>query len=286
MDPVLAWSIGSTLFSGWMGKRSQDKQAAEANKYRELQYGYDKELYKMGNKKLDADWAFAYETYELQKANEEKIAQYTDAMNLKRYNYDLKIVKAQNESNKKAFQKSEQLYHSQLGFNNAAANAAHEDALIKQREFKQETIFKNSDAIVRAIEEKGKLAVTMQAGGSSAKAAQALLAAKGKNEALLAESLLSSNISTMQTLRTIARDKYGADLAAFANKMLEPGIVPDPIKPLPTPVADFQAPRPLEDFDYGPEPIKGVKTVGGSWLSVASSAIKGIADYKMAEKFG
>ena len=277
-DPVTAGLIiGSSLFSGFMGKRSQDKQAAEANKYRELQYGYDKELYKMGNEKLDADWAFAYETYELQKANEEKIAQYTDAMNLKRYNYDLKIVKAQNESNKKAFQKSEQLYHSQLGFNNAAANAAHEDALIKQREIKQEIAFKNGDAIVKAIEEKGKLAVTMQAGGSSAKAAQALLAARGKNEAMLAESLLSSNISTIQTLKTIARDKYGADLAAYANKMLEPGIVPDPIKPLPTPVADFQAPRPLEDFDYGPEPIKGVKAVGGSWLSVASSALSGVA---------
>ena len=277
-DPVTAGLIiGSSLFSGFMGKRSQDKQAAEANKYRELQYGYDKELYKMGNEKLDADWAFAYETYELQKANEEKIAQYTDAMNLKRYNYDLKIVKAQNESNKKAFQKSEQLYHSQLGFNNAAANAAHEDALIKQREIKQEIAFKNGDAIVKAIEEKGKLAVTMQAGGSSAKAAQALLAARGKNEAMLAESLVSSNISTIQTLKTIARDKYGADLAAYANKMLEPGIVPDPVQPLPTPVADFQAPRPLEDFDYGPEPIKGVKAVGGSWLSVASSALSGVA---------
>ena len=96
-------TIGATLLSGFFGKKSSDKQASEANKYRELQYGYDKELYRMGNEKLDADWAFAYETYELQKANEEKIAQYTDAMNLKRYNYDLKIVKAQNESNKKAF---------------------------------------------------------------------------------------------------------------------------------------------------------------------------------------
>jgi len=270
-------SLGASVVGSIFGKNKEDKQAAEANKYRELQYGYDKELYKMGNEKLDADWAFAYETYELQKANEEKIAEYTDAMNLKRYNYDLKIVKAQNESNKKAFQKSEQLYHSQLGFNNAAANAAHEDALIKQREIKQEIAFKNGDAIVKAIEEKGKLAVTMQAGGSSAKAAQALLAARGKNEAMLAESLVSSNISTIQTLKTIARDKYGADLAAYANKMLEPGIVPDPIKPLPTPVADFQAPRPLEDFDYGPEPIKGVKAVGGSWLNVASSALSGVA---------
>ena len=277
--------IGSSLISGYSNKKSADKQANEANKYRELQYGYDNELYKMGNEKLDADWAFAYETYELQKSNEEKIAAYSDAMNLKRYNYDLKIVKAQNESNKKAFQKSEQLYHSQLGFNNAAANAAHEDALIKQREIKQEIAFKNGDAIVKAIEEKGKLAVTMQSGGSSAKAAQALLASRGRNEAMLAESLYSSKISTIQTLKTIARDKYGADLAAFANKMLEPGIVPDPIAPLPTPVADFQAPRPLSEFDYGPAPIKGVKSVGGSWLSVASSALSGVASAAKADLF-
>ena len=84
-------------------------------------------------------------------------------------------------------------------------------------------------------------------------------------------------------LKSISRDKYGADLAAFANKMIKPGIVPDPIKPLAEPVAEFQPPRPLEDYDYGIAPIKGAKAVGGSWLSVASSAVGTIAGIGMSD---
>ena len=84
-------------------------------------------------------------------------------------------------------------------------------------------------------------------------------------------------------LKSISRDKYGADLAAFANKMIKPGTVPDPIKPLQTPVAEFQPPRALEDYDFGVAPIKGAKAHGGSWLSVASSAVSGVASAGMSK---
>tara|TARA_R100001443_G_C3356092_1_gene177986 strand:- start:1572 stop:2447 length:876 start_codon:yes stop_codon:yes gene_type:complete len=269
--------IGSSVLSGYSNKRSQDKQADAANDQREKQFEYDNELYAMGTDKLKADYAFAYETYELRKKNEEKLAKYTDESNTRRYNYDLKIVKSQNEANKKAYQKSEFLYGQQLNFNRMAADDAAEEALVKQQEINQEVAFQNEDAIIKSIEAQGQLAVISQSGASSAKAAQSLVAAKGRNEAQLIESLFSANRSTYMTLKSISRDKYGADLAAFANKMLEPGVVPDPLKPIPTPIADFQPPRALEEYDFGPEPIKGAKAVGGSWLSVAASAVSGVA---------
>jgi len=279
--PILA--AGASVFGAYSNKRAQDKAAKTQNEYTQRQFEYDTEMWEMGKEKLSADWEFAYDTYELRKKNEQKIADYTDAMNLRRYNYDLKIVKAQNESNKQAFAKSEHLYSQQLNFNTMAANDAAEEALIKQQEINQEIAFSNTDSIIKSIEAHGELAVTSQAGGSASKQAQALLAAKGRNEAQLSESLFSANRSTYMALKSISRDKYGADLAAFANKMIKPGTVPDPIKPIATPVAEFQPPRALQDYDFGTAPIKGAKAQGGSWLSVASSAVGSIAKIGMSD---
>ena len=284
--PWGAIQAGAAIFGAFSSKRSADKAAKQQNEYVQRQFEYDTEMWEMGKEKLAADWEFAYDTYELRKKNEQKIADYTDAMNLRRYNYDLKIVKAQNEANKKAFAKSEYLYGQQLNFNQMAAADAAEEALIKQQEINQEIAFQNTDSIVKSIEAHGELAATSQAGGSASKQAQALLAAKGRNEAQLSESLFSANRSTYMALKSISRDKYGADLAAFANKMIKPGLVPDPVKPLPTPVAEFQPPRPLEDYDFGVAPIKGAKAVGGSWLSVASSAIGSVAKIGLEQGWG
>ena len=279
--PILA--AGASVFGAYSNKRAQDKAAKTQNEYTQRQFEYDTEMWEMGKEKLSADWEFAYDTYELRKKNEQKIADYTDAMNLRRYNYDLKIVKAQNESNKQAFAKSEHLYSQQLNFNTMAANDAAEEALIKQQEINQEIAFSNTDSIIKSIEAHGELAATSQSGGSASKQAQALLAAKGRNEAQLSESLFSANRSTYMALKSISRDKYGADLAAFANKMIKPGTVPDPIKPIATPVAEFQPPRALQDYDFGTAPIKGAKAQGGSWLSVASSAVGSIAKIGMSD---
>ena len=282
--PIIA--AGAAVFGAVSNKMSADKAARTQNEYTQRQFEYDTEMWEMGKEKLAADWEFAYDTYELRRKNEQKIADYTNAMNLRRYNYDLKIVKAQNESNKQAFAKSQHLYSQQLNFNTMAANDAAEEALIKQQEINQDIAFQNTDSIVKSIEAHGELAATSQSGGSASKQAQALLAAKGRNEAQLSESLFSANRSTYMALKSISRDKYGADLAAFANKMIKPGIVPDPIKPLPTPVAEFQPPRPLEDYDFGVAPIKGAKAQGGSWLSVASSAVSSIATTGMKQNWG
>ena len=280
--PIIA--AGAAVFSAYSNKKAQDKAAKTQNEYVQRQFEYDTEMWNMGKDKLAADWAFAYDTYELRKANEQKIADYTDAMNLRRYNYDLKIVQTQNAANQKAFAKSEYLYGQQLNFNKQAAEHASQEALIKQQEINQEIAFSNEDSIIKSIEAQGNLAATAQSGRSASKQAQALLAAKGRNEAQLSESLVSSNRSTYMSLKSIARDKYGADLAAFANKMIKPGTVPDPIKPLATPVAEFQPPRALEDYDFGVAPIKGAKAHGGSWLSVASSAVGSIAGIGMSEQ--
>jgi hypothetical protein len=39
--------------------------------------------------------------------------------------------------------------------------------------------------------------------------------------------------------------------------MLDPGVLPEPIKPFATPMAEYLYPREIQDFDFGPEPVKG-----------------------------
>ena len=279
--PWAAVAAGATIFGAVSNKRAQDKAASNQNEYTQRQYEYDTDMWEMGKEKLKANYDFAYETYELQKRNDQKTADYINEKNLRKYNYDLKIVKAQNEANKKAFAKSENIYNQQLNFNNMAAADAAEEAVVKQHEINQDIAFKNEDAIIKSIEAQGQLAVTAQSGGSAMKAYQSLIASRGRNEAQLAESLFSSIGETKRALRTISRDKYGADLAAFANKMLQPGVIPDPIDPVDAPLTEWQPPRALIDADFGVAPIKGAKAQGGSWLAVASTAVGSIAKANM-----
>jgi len=275
--PWMAVAAVSSVVGAVSNKRSQDKAASNQNEYTQRQYEYDTDMWEMGKEKLRANYDFAYETYELQKRNDQKTSDYINEKNLRRYNYDLKIVKAQNEANKQAFAKSENIYNQQLNFNNMAAAAAAEEAVIKQKEINQEIAFNNEDAIIKSIEAQGQLAVTAQSGGSAMKAYQNILASRGRNEAQLAESLFSSIGETKRALKTISRDKYGADLAAFANKMLEPGIIPDPIDPVDAPLTEWQPPRALIDADFGVAPVKGARAQGGSWLATASSAVSSVA---------
>ncbi len=280
------WVAAGAAVAGAIGnKRSQDKAARNQNEHTQRQYEYDTDMWEMGKEKLRANYDFAYETYEIQKRNDQKTADYINEKNLRRYNYDLQIVKAQNEANKRAFAKSENIYKQQLNFNNMAAADAAEEARVKQHEINQDIAFKNEDAIIKSIEAKGQLAVTAQSGGSAMKAYQNLIASRGRNEAQLAESLFSSIGETKRALRTISRDKYGADLAAFANKMLEPGLIPDPVKPVDAPLTEWQPPRALIDADFGVAPIKGAKAQGGSWLATASTAVSKIASVGMENGF-
>ena len=72
-----------------------------------------------------------------------------------------------------------------------------------------------------------------------------------------------------------------------AGRMLEPSRGIAPLKPLATPLADYEMPRALQEFDFGPKPIEGVATTQvpsfGSTLVNAAGA--GFSAYSTA-KFG
>ena len=60
--------------------------------------------------------------------------------------------------------------------------------------------------------------------------------------------------------------------------MLDPGILPMPIEPLPTPHATFIYPRVYQDYDFGPRPVLGAMASPGAAASQAwGTSISGIA---------
>ena len=132
--------------------------------------------------------------------------------------------------------------------------------------------------ILRVFKNEGRLRARGASGRSASKSVQATMADYGRQMAMLDETIDSAGRNTRAVLEDIIRDKTSADLTAFASKMLDPGVLPMPLKQRPIPVAEFSLPRILEDYDFGPQPVKGAMASPGAAASMAwGSAIGGIA---------
>ena len=205
---------------------------------------YDMPAWQMSKDKLTADVDHIIKGIELKQANEIKFRDFQHQNNLRAYHQQLKIRTFQHEQQKRLFQKSEHLY-------GQSVQQAHEQAAIQRQETKQSFAFQNEDRIIESINRKGELAVTSQTGRSAVKAAQAELYDQGRQVAIMTESLISADRNTRMGLRDFLRK-------ADAQRMLRPEAPPEPLKPIKAPLHDYQLPRALEDFDFGPKPIQGV----------------------------
>mgnify|MGYP003327542819 CR=1 FL=1 len=100
----------------------------------------------------------------------------------------------------------------------------------------------------------------------------------GRQVAQLNEAFSGAGRNTQAVLREIATDKASADLAAEAQRMLDPGVLPMPVQPLPTPRATWQLPRALGEYDFGPQPVAGAYVSPSAAANqVWGSVIPGIA---------
>ena len=274
--PFAAQGI-SSIFSGIAGQAEADAQ----NKALDAQYKQSLQAWQFGRKRLKADYRHSVKQWNLEKQNQELLASWKDQTNLQNYQQELKIQDFEYASQMKQYAKSQQIFKQQLTFNQMAQSAANEAEYRKLEDSMKELAFQNQDIIIRALQSEGAAAIKGQQGRSADKGEQAEFAALGRNQAILAESLLSAKADTATALRKIANDRYGADLAAEANRMLMPDRMPRPPKPLTTPRVEFLKPRRPKRFDFGPKPIRGAAaSSAGSWLNAAGSigevAVKGI----------
>jgi hypothetical protein len=258
----------SSLFGAAAGQAEADAQ----NRALDAQYKQSLQAWQFGKKRIKADYRHSIKQWNLEKQNQETLASWKDQTNLQNYQQELKIQDFEYASQMKQYAKSQQIFKQQLTFNQMAQSAANEAEYRKLEDSMKEMAFQNQDIIIRALQSEGAAAVKGQQGRSADKGEQAEFASFGRNQAILAESLLSAKADTATALRKIANDRYGADLAAEANRMLTPDRMPAPPKPLTTPRIDFLEPRKPKRYDFGPRPTRGaMASSAGSWINAVGS---------------
>ena len=265
---TFAMQGAQALFGGLTGQAEADAQ----NRAIDAQFKQNLQSWQYGKKRIKADWRQDTKQWRLNQKNEETLASWKDATNLQNWQQELRIQDFEFASQMKQYAKSEQIFKQQLTFNQMAQAAANEAEYRKLEDSMKEIAFQNQDIVIRALQSEGAAAVKGQQGRSAEKGEQAEFAALGRNQAILAESLLSAKADTGAALRKIANDRFGADLAAEANRMLRPDRLPAPPKPLTTPRAEFLKPRKPKKFDFGPRPTKGaMASSAGAWLGAGAN---------------
>ena len=249
--------LGLQLYSGRKQQKAAEGAAETQNEATEAQYQYDKEAWEMAKQSAIAKRNYAVEEIEQRARQEGLIAAHKDAANLRTYNYNLQIRDREQDLNDRMYAKSEDIFFNQLGINADNERSARMDERRQLREIETENRYQKNDAYLEAIEAEGAIRARGQTGRSIDKAKSVAALKASTAMSLLDLSLDNATTASQSALQAIGRERTVQDLNAYAAKMLDPGVLPEPIAPLPTPQATFLYPRVFEDYDFGPEPIRG-----------------------------
>ena len=253
--PIIGGAIG--LF-GASKSASAAKQAAQTqNEASESQYQYDMQAWEMQKQAAIADREFAVQEIQAKAEQEGQIAAYKDATNLRTYNYNLQIRNMEQDTNERMYEKSDNIYLGQTTMNRLEEQASLNDEQRKLKEIRAENLYEQNDEYLDYLIAEGEIRSRGQTGRSVDKARSTKMLEFGTKLNLLDLALNNATAESQSTVNQISRGRVVADLNAYASKMLDPGILPTPVQPLPTPQAQYQYPRVFQDYDFGPQPIRG-----------------------------
>ena len=237
------WLAAAQVASGVMGAFGAGSEASARNKAAQRQYEQQMAEWKFGKKENFKDYKHTKKGVKIQRENIEQEYAWRDATAQQDYRYQLAIADIQDRTNEAAYAKSLETYGLQRGFNNMAAASDYAAEQRKMQEAVTEMSFQNQDVTIQALQEAGNIQASGAAGRSAGKALHAVLAQAGRNQAILAESLVSANANLRQANNKIASDKFGADLNAWSNVMVKPIKSARPDAPLSMPRPKLQMPR-------------------------------------------
>ena len=281
MLPIIIGAAVSTVGSIIGGNKAASAAREQANLQNDAtqrQLEYDTEAWEMKKDQLLSQRDYLVQEVELKAEQEGKLASFRDASNIRQYSYDLQIRNRQQASNQAQFQRSNQIYADQLTLNDMAHVRGFEQEIAKLDEVKQEAAFDANEAYIESLMAEGKVRARGQTGRTADKLAATTALQYGSKIAMLNAQMVNAKANTEFALGSIGRERTAADLRAYAAKMLDPGILPMPIEPLPTPQATFMYPRVYDDYDFGPKPVLGaMASPGAAANAIWGSTISGIA---------
>ena len=256
---VLPALIGAAVGIYGASKQASAAKSAqnERNNATEAQYQYNKERWDMDKQKMLADRDFKIREIEERARQEGQLAAYKDASNARQYNYQLQIRNHQQDTNERMFAKSEEIFQYQLGMNAMEERAARTDERQQLQEIQTEKRYEKNEAYIDGLLAEGAIRARGIEGRSADKARSVATMKAATALTLLDLSLQNATTASQSAIESIKRDRRVADLNAYASKMLDPGELPMPVQPLATPMPTFMYPRVFEDYDFGPEPVRG-----------------------------
>ena len=259
MFGIIAPIVGAAV--GIYGANKQANAAssaqAERNNATAAQHEYNKEKWEMDKQKMLADRDFAVQEIEKRAREEGQLAGFKDATAARQYNYQLQIRDKQQNTNERMFAKSNAIFENQLGLNALQERQARMDERQQLSEIHAEKRYEKNTAYIDGILAEGAIRARGVTGRSAEKARSVATMKAATTLTLLDLSLQNATTASESAIRGITRDRTVADLNAYASKMLDPGVLPMPVQPLPTPMSTFMYPRTYSDYDFGPEPIAG-----------------------------
>jgi hypothetical protein len=242
---------GTAIIGGIASKKAADKAAAAQynQDVRNEQYTWDETL---------RTFDFIKQGNQITRQNNENLFGYQDQTNLNNWQDQMRIADREDRMNFSAYNKSLQQYDSQLSFNNVALVQAQQAERTKFQEAVAEMAFQSQNNTISGLQEAGAAQARGVSGRSAGKELHSALASAARNQAIIAESLVSANKNFGQTMSKLNNEKYGADLQAWSNVMVTPEKAARPTAPLKSMRPIVQDPR---DPVRGPAPVKGA---GGS----------------------
>jgi len=252
-EQLAASGIELSFFGGGGSKNNSNdfakKQATESHKFAKKKYRDEKQA-------LDAAFEYKLESNEIQRENYKEQAKLKDKLSIDQYNKQLEVNYLTDKANTLAFNKSELLYAKNTSLAKRAASSSQDAALAQLKETFMAAAFEQENAYIDSLKAAGASAVLNTAGRTRAQAYQTQIAELGRDEAVLAASLGSAESQFSRDLSQLTDQLDNALIQANANRMLKPTKSPLPIAPYKSLIPKIQDPQKVEDFHYGPEPMK------------------------------
>ena len=273
-----AAAFGLQLVSSISSRNSAKKARKAEEAFLQKKYEeYDLPMWEMNKDKLVAQRDEIIRSIELTQRNEKKRAEFQDKNNLRNYQHSLKIREMKYENDVMLKRRSD--FFTDKAIQSGIAQQ-------QQEEFQthQQYAFENEENIVASIIAKGEAAVKSQSGKSSVKALQSMIADEGRQMSIMTENIINARKDGRARLNDFL-------IQQEAGRMLEPSKGIAPLKPLETPLSEYELPRALVEFDFGPQPIQGVSTqqvpsMLGVMASAASAGASAFANsYKGTDSF-
>ena len=245
------------LFGAKQSSNAAKQAQSERNDATQAQYEYDVQAWQMQKEAAIAKRDYAVKEIEMRAQQEGQLAAYKDAQQAQSYNYNLQIRNMQQDTNEKMYRKSEDIFAEQLGINAYEERQARLGEKRQLQEITTKNLYEQNDAYLEALQAEGTIRARGVTGRTADKITSAAALQAAQKMTMLDLSLDNATIESQNTMRAIGAERAVADLNAYAARMLDPGTLPMPIAPLPTPQATFLYPRVYEDYDFGPQPIRG-----------------------------